>query len=562
LRLSLSGTKIAPLPTSHLGPYELLELLGAGGMGEVYRARDTRLDRIVAIKILLSSAADDLEARQRFEREARTISQLNHPHICTLHDVGRQEGIDYLVFEYLEGETLARRLSNGPLPIHEALAVAIQVADALDRAHRAGIVHRDLKPGNIMLVAAGRRSGSSIARHPRNAATAAGQPLAKLLDFGIAKPRAAVTGFSSSASRSAIPGDVQPTLGAPLTAQGAILGTVQYMAPELIEGHDADPRTDIWAFGCILYEMLSGEPPFDRKTQPALIAAILEREPRPLPEALPSLPPRLWEITRVCLEKDPANRWQSVRDLLRELRWSAQDVSTAERQSVSTPTTVARRIGRRSAIVAGAVLAIVVAAAALSAPRFAAVSSGRTGPPVIVLIDSPHPERVYDPETRRTGGTNADDLTDLLRDLPVVLLKENTNATWHREKQVLQENPTLVVAHRSAFYDTTLFDPAKYGDVGHTQQFAELAHDKFDLFIGYIGEGNPRTRFVVYSRGSWDNDAASAQWIRSMEERFPTLRGRVQSMKVPLDRATFRDMTTGDEIRKLIETALKESQPR
>jgi serine/threonine protein kinase len=267
LRLSLSATKIAPLPTSHLGPYELLELLGAGGMGEVYRARDTRLDRIVAIKILPSSAADDPEARQRFEREARTISQINHPHICTLHDVGRQEGIDYLVFEYLEGETLARRLSKGPLPIHEALAVAIQVADALDSAHRAGIVHRDLKPGNIMLVGAGRRGGSSIARHPRDAATAAGQPLANLLDFGIAKPRAAVTGFSSSGSGSAIPGDVQPTLGAPLTAQGAILGTVQYMAPELIEGHDAGPLTDIWAFGCILYEMLSGEPPFDRKTR-------------------------------------------------------------------------------------------------------------------------------------------------------------------------------------------------------------------------------------------------------------------------------------------------------
>jgi eukaryotic-like serine/threonine-protein kinase len=238
-------------------------------MGEVYRARDTRLDRIVAIKILPPSAADDPEARQRFEREARTISQINHPHICTLHDVGHQEGIDYLVFEYLEGETLARKLSKGALPIGEALAIAVQVADALDTAHRAGIVHRDLKPGNIMLVGADRRSGTSVGREQQGAATAAGQPFVKLLDFGIAKP---LTGFSSAVSESAIPVDARPTLGAPLTAQGAILGTVQYMAPELIEGQEADPRTDIWAFGCVLYEMLSGEPAFDRKTQPAPIA--------------------------------------------------------------------------------------------------------------------------------------------------------------------------------------------------------------------------------------------------------------------------------------------------
>jgi serine/threonine protein kinase len=546
-------------PGAHLGPYEIVSAVGAGGMGEVYRARDTRLDRIVAIKILPPGAADDPEARQRFEREARTISQINHPHICTLHDVGRQDDIDYLVFKYLEGETLARRLSKGALSIDESLAVAIQVADALDTAHRAGIVHRDLKPGNIMLVGAGRRGGTSVARQERDASPVAGQPFVKLLDFGIAKP---LTGFSGSVSGRTIPVDARPTLDTPLTARGSILGTVQYMAPEFIEGHDATPLTDIWAFGCVLYEMLTGEPPFDRKTQPALIAAILEREPRPLPEALPSLPPRLWEITRVCLEKDPGDRWQSVTDLRRELRWTAQDVSTAHSKSVSTPTTLARRIGRRSAIMAGAVLAIVIAAAALWAPRFAAVSSGRTGPPVIVLIDSPHPERVYDPVTRRTGGTNADDLTDLLRDLPIVLIKENTNATWHRENQVMQEDPTVVVAHRAAFYDTTLFDPAKYGDVGHTEQFAELAGDKFDLFIGYVGEGNPRTRFVVYSRGSWNDDAARTQWVRSMEERFPALRGRLTAMRVPLDRATFRNPTTGDEIRKLIETALKASQLR
>jgi hypothetical protein len=390
----------------------------------------------------------------------------------------------------------------------------------------------------------------------KGSASRSDAPPAKLLDFGIAKARPTVTAPAGAAGV-VIPDDLSPTVGGPLTVRGAILGTVQYMAPEMIEGRDADARSDIWAFGCILYEMLAGSPPFDGKTPPALIAAILGREPRPLPEALPSIPPRLWELTRVCLEKDPANRWQSVRDLLRQLRWIARDAAKTAGEPLSKPWPAASRINRRSAMMAGAAAVVLFAGAGLWAPRFAIVSPGGTGPPVIVLIDSPHPERVYDPETRRTGGTNADDLTDLLRNLPVVLLKENTNATWHRENQVLQEKPALIVAHRSAFYDTTLFDPAKYGDVGHTEQFAELAHDKFDLLIGYIGQGNPTTRFIVYSRGSWETEAARAQWVRAMEERFPVLRGRVQAMKVPLDRATFRNTTTGSEIRSLIETQLK-----
>ena len=534
---------MTPLDKSRLGPYEILEPLGAGGMGEVYRARDTRLDRIVAIKILPSGVADDPEARQRFEREARTISQINHPHICTLHDVGRQDGIDYLVFEHLEGETLARRIARGALPPAQALQIAIDICDALDTAHSLSITHRDLKPANVMLIKSG-----------------AGRPAstpAKLLDFGIAKARVAVSGLSAVGAGGATPDDASPTLAAPLTIEGTILGTVQYMAPELIEGRDADGRTDIWAFGCVLYEMLAGEAPFGGKTQPAMIAAILEREPRPLPEVLPSIPPRLWEVVRVCLEKDPANRWQSVRDLLRELRWIAQDLSATDRKPSSVSASIAPRIDRRSVLIAGAVVVVLAAGAALWTSRSAAVPPGHTGPPVIVLIDSPHPERVYDPETRRTGGTNADDLTDLLRDLPVVLVKENTNATWHREYQILQENPALIVAHRSSFYDTTLFDPTTYGDVGHTAQFAALAHDKFDLFIGYVGQGNLATRFIVYSRGSWQDEATRAQWVTTMEERFPVLRGRVEAMKVPLERATFRNPVTGGEIRKLIEAQLK-----
>ena len=534
---------MASFDKSRLGPYEMLGPLGAGGMGEVYRARDTRLDRIVAIKILPPGVADDPEARQRFEREARTISRINHPHICTLHDVGRQDGIDYLVFEYLEGETLARRIARGPLASSQALQIAIDICDGLDTAHSLGITHRDLKPANVMLMKGGQARPGSLS--------------AKLLDFGIAKARVAAVGLSAVEARGATPDAAGPTIAPPLTIQGTILGTVQYMAPEVIEGRDADARTDIWAFGCVLYEMLAGKAPFDGKSQPALMAAILEREPRPLPEVQPSIPPRLWDVTRVCLEKDPANRWQSVRDLLRELRWIAQDLSATGRQPASVSVPTLPRIDRRSVLVAGAVVVALAAGAALWTSRSAAVPPGPTGPPVIVLIDSPHPERVYDPETRKTGGTNADDLTDLLRNLPVVLLKENTNATWDREYQVLQEHPALIVAHRSSFYDTTLFDAATYGDVGHTEQFAALAHDKFDSFIGYVGQANPSTHFIVYSRGSWPDEAARVRWVTTMEERFPVLRGRVEAMRVPLDRATFRNPVTGGEIRTLIEARLK-----
>ena len=225
-------------PGTTLGPYEILSPLGAGGMGEVYKARDTRLDRTVAIKVLPEHVAADPDLKQRFEREAKTISSLNHPHICTLHDIGSQDGIDFLVMEYLEGDTLAQRLEKGALPLDQALKVAIEIADALDKAHRQGIVHRDLKPGNIMLTRAG----------------------AKLLDFGLAKLRKPGTvgaeGFSAATTQSE-----------PLTGRGTILGTLQYMAPEQVEGKEADHRTDIFAFGAVVYEMATGQRAFSGENQ-------------------------------------------------------------------------------------------------------------------------------------------------------------------------------------------------------------------------------------------------------------------------------------------------------
>src|ERR1017187_9808356 len=263
---------MAILPGRRLGPYEILSAIGAGGMGEVYRARDTRLDRIVAIKVLPAHLADRSELRERFEREARTIASLNHPHICTLFDIGQQDGIDYLVMEYLEGETLAQRLLKGPLPLEQVLRYAIEISDALDKAHRKGVTHRDLKPGNIMLT----KSGT------------------KLLDFGLAKLRQEVAPAN-------VPLSELPTAKDPLTAEGSIVGTMQYMAPEQLEGKEVDARTDIFAFGAVVYEMATGRRAFEGKSQASLIAAILEREPPAMSSLQPMTPPALDRVVKKCL---------------------------------------------------------------------------------------------------------------------------------------------------------------------------------------------------------------------------------------------------------------------
>ena len=276
-----------------LGPYQIDAPLGAGGMGEVYRATDTRLDRTVAIKVLPAHVAADPDLKQRFEREAKTISSLNHPHICTLHDIGSQDGIDFLVMEYLDGETLAQRLEKGALPLDQALTIAIEIADALDKAHRQGIVHRDLKPGNIMLTKAG----------------------AKLLDFGLAKLKAPEQAGGLSAL---------PTQPADLTQEGAILGTFQYMAPEQLEGQEADARTDIFAFGAVIYEMVAGRKAFEGKSQASLIAAIMHVDPPAMSSLQVMSPPALDRIVKTCLAKDPESRWQAAGDVGRQLQWISE----------------------------------------------------------------------------------------------------------------------------------------------------------------------------------------------------------------------------------------------
>ena len=347
----ICGT-VALQPGTKLGPYEILAPLGAGGMGEVYKATDTRLNRAVAVKVLPPHFSANPEMKQRFDREAQTIAALNHPHICTLHDVGRQDDTDFLVMEYLEGETLAARLAHGPLPLDEALQVAIAIADALEKAHGLGVTHRDLKPGNVMLTESG----------------------AKLLDFGLAKLKQAPQASPSGAPISAV--------GPNTTVPGTILGTMQYMAPEQLEGKEADARTDIFAFGAVLYEMVTGRRAFEGKSQPHLIAAIVSAQPDPISKTQPAVPAALDFLVERCLEKDPEQRLQTATDLVWKLRWIAEGSTEG---GVSAP-----RTGRRRARMAQLALAVVtLLVVAMSVLIF--MSSRDTAPrqPTRFLVDVP-----------------------------------------------------------------------------------------------------------------------------------------------------------------------------
>jgi Tol biopolymer transport system component len=321
-----SGTK--------LGPYEILSPLGAGGMGEVYKARDTRLERTVAVKVLPSHLASSPESRQRFEREAKTISQLSHPHICALYDVGREGETEYLVMELLEGETLSERLAKGALPLEQTLRYGTEMADALDKAHRQGIVHRDLKPGNVMLTKSG----------------------VKLLDFGLAKA------FEPPAAKGSL--TALPTKAA-LTQEGTILGTFQYMAPEQLEGKEADARTDIFALGSVLYEMATGKKAFAASSQASLITAIMSADPPPIATVQPMSPPALDRVVKVCLSKDPEDRWQSAHDVAGQLEW----IGEGSAAGIAAPVVARRRNRERLAWTAAAILGVAAALATLGYVR-------------------------------------------------------------------------------------------------------------------------------------------------------------------------------------------------
>ena len=298
---------------TRLGPYEIVAAIGAGGMGEVYRAKDTRLNRAVAIKILPHHLSGNPQLKQRFEREAKAISSITHPNICALYDIGQQNGNDYLVMELLEGETLAKRLDRGALPNEQVLKYGIQIAEALDKAHRQGIVHRDLKPGNVMLTKSG----------------------AKLLDFGLAKYQEVPD----------VPlGSTLETRDRPLTQEGMVLGTVQYMAPEQLEGKEADSRTDIFALGELLYEMSTGRRTFQGNSKAQLMASIISSEPPPISSIQPLAPPALERTIRKCLAKDPDDRWQSAHDVASELRWISESTSASSTTITAAPAPKPRKI--------------------------------------------------------------------------------------------------------------------------------------------------------------------------------------------------------------------------
>ncbi|MBI2213243.1 MAG: protein kinase [Acidobacteria bacterium] len=359
---------MALVPGNRLGPYEIVSPLGAGGMGEVWRGKDTRLGREVAIKILPAGFAQNEQFRARFEREAKTISSLNHPSICTLFDVGHEDDTHYLVMELIEGESLADRLAKGPLPADQVIRYGAQVADALARAHSQGIIHRDLKPGNVMLTKTG----------------------AKLVDFGLSR---------SGAEGAVVQGLTEmPTQARPLTQEGTILGTFQYMAPEQLEGQEADARTDIFALGALLYEMATGRRAFEGASRTSLIAAIVTSHPTPISQITPMTPPALDHVVKKCLEKDPDDRWQSARDVASELRWISEAGSQA---GVAAPITIRRKNRERIAWTTAAIGFVLFGALLILALR------ERSKPPLVIHASIVAPEK----SAFRLNQTNAASLT-------------------------------------------------------------------------------------------------------------------------------------------------------
>ena len=505
---------------SRLGDYEVTGFIAAGGMGEVYRARDLKLGRDVALKILPSAFVADPDRRARFEREARLLAALNHPHIGAIHGVIHAEGLHGLVLELVEGPTLVDRITRGRIPLDEALPIARQVAEALEAAHAQGIIHRDLKPANIKV-----RDDGTV----------------KVLDFGLAKALAPDAAHTSGDPTNS------PTITSPaMTEVGVILGTAAYMSPEQARGKAADKRSDIWAFGCVLYEILTGQRAVPGGDVADTLAAVLRAEPdfARLPADTPQ---SIRRLLRRCLEKDPKRRLSDAADARLEVEDALTTTGGEERVVRDAPTPASGRglpwagNGRRW-LVGPAIIVVAVAAGAyfLGPPAF--LSKPR---PVVVLMDSTLPERIYDPATRENGGTNSDDISDTLRDLPLELHKETTSSQWHREDQVVQQDPALVMMHLSSFAQSAA------PGTGVQRQ----AEERTRAFLGFVGLANPRTQFIVYTR-SFGEDERRA-WVSETVERFPALRDRVRLVTIPgAEKATFRDPTTRRLVRQHVESIL------
>jgi serine/threonine protein kinase len=499
------------------GRYEIERELGHGGMATVYLARDVRHARRVALKVMKPELGAVLGA-ERFLAEIRVTANLQHPNILPLFDSGEAEGHLYYVMPYVAGESLRQKLEREKqLPIPDALHVAVSIGAALDYAHRHGVIHRDLKPENILLLD--------------------GQPL--IADFGIALA-------------------VSNAGGPRVTQTGLSLGTPQYMSPEQAAGdRTVDGRSDIYSLGAVLYETLAGEPPHMGNTVQAIVAKVLTETPVSVRERRPSVPEHVAGAIARALEKVPADRWGTGQDFATALQQTSAPSTRSHAPHLATTRSASGIGSRRTWLWAAATVALVgtswwvSAAVHDSAPPLPTV-------PVVIMMDSPHPQRVYDPATLRAGGTNADDLTERLRDEPLVLIKETTGARWDREDQVLSQHPDVILAHRSSFYDATLLGDSIL-DRRYAPQIYPWASDKFEAFMGYVARANPHTQFVIYSRGSWATDSAAQAWVTAVEHRFPAIAGRLTAYKVPLTRATFRNDSTAAEIKTLTLDALRKA---
>jgi serine/threonine protein kinase len=482
--------------------------------------------RRVALKVLNPDLGAVLGA-ERFLAEIRVTANLQHPNLLPLFDSGEVDGHLFYVMPYVEGESLRHKLDREKqLTIAEALHMAVGVASALDYAHRHGVIHRDLKPENILL-------------HE-------GQPL--VADFGIALA-------------------ISNAGGQRVTQTGLSLGTPQYMSPEQAAGdRTVDGRSDIYSLGAVLYEALAGEPPHIGGTVQAIVAKVLTETPPSVRVRRPTVPEHVAGAVARALEKVPADRWSTGHEFAAALQGGSVSMTsgaltpasvTAPQPSHQSSAKLGTFKSRRTWIWA------VASAALATASWFAASAQRDDGPPlpktpVVVLMDSPHPQRVYDPATLRAGGTNADDLTELLRDQPLVLIKEATGSRWDREEQLLAQTPDLLVAHRSSFYDATLLGDSALDNKYFAQLYPPAA-DKFESLLGYVARANPHTRFVIYSRGSWPTDSAARAWIGIVERRFPAIKGRLTVYKVPLTRATFRNDSTAAEIKALALEVLRKA---
>jgi hypothetical protein len=511
---------VLPVIGETISHYKILSKLGEGGMGEVYLAEDESLAREVAIKVLPEAFTRDRERLARFEREARILAALEHPNIAVIYGLEQVDGRQLLIMQLALGETLAARLAGGPIPADEAIPMALQIAEALEAAHETGIVHRDLKPANVVVTDEGR---------------------VKVLDFGLAKT---LEPESSSGVEPLL--SESPTLAGQMTQPGVVLGTAAYMSPEQARGKSVDKRTDIWSFGCLLFEMLTGTRIFAGETATDTLAAILEHEPswESLPE---DIPPRIRNLLQRCLRKDPRDRLRDIGDARIELA----ELSTGD------PLPPDSRMARASTPGASRRWWLAGAFAVAALVALLAIWQLVPDTPVVYLIDTTAPLGVYDPETRKAGGTNADDLTDALGDLPITLVKETSSPSWHREHQVLVQHPDLILVHLNAFAHQPGF--GEYEGLGNAldevealglEDPMELGRSKLVAFLGYIALGSPHTQFVVYSRGFFEDEAYRARWSSEAVTRFPELEGRIVTFDVPgeVGVATFRDPATADEI--------------